>query len=129
TGTPNGRTDGASTGTTSTLLTPRLFAATRHFRASQLRTSTLTGTCGICNDDLVNQSFVEFAPEGSLGNFKSALGVFHYQFHYYLLRRYAVTAGLTITLPLVAPGTAPLMSSRLRSASTRTSSRFGVVTR
>src|SRR5690606_15741357 len=55
TGTPNRRTDGASTGTTSTLLTPRLFAATRHFRASQLRTSTLTGTSGISNDNLVNQ--------------------------------------------------------------------------
>ncbi len=39
------------------------------------------------------------------------------------------SAGRTITVPPAAPGTAPLISSRLRSISTRTTSRFCVVTR
>jgi hypothetical protein len=76
--------------------------------------------------DLVHQGLVESRTEGRFGHFDGA------ERHLHLIPcHFPLSASLdrrtTITLPPVAPGTAPLTSSRLRSASTRTTSRFCAV--
>ena len=113
-----------STGTSSpgTLLTPRLLAAATHIRTSLLCTSTLATSRHISGHDLMNQGLVKFFTEGGIGNGNALAATSDCQFHHTTPQ--AFTAGLIIRFPPVAPGTEPLISSRLRSASTRTISRL-----
>ncbi|MCY1433831.1 hypothetical protein D9M71_498710 [compost metagenome] len=78
--TPDGAADGASASTTGALLTPRLLATTRDFGTSLLSTGTLTTASHVGDDSLVNQSLVEFAAKGTLGDFDS-LSAIYIQLH------------------------------------------------
>src|SRR5690606_1967754 len=127
TATPDGAADSTGTSTASALLTERLGAATRYFGTGLLRASTLATASHIGHDCLVYQRFVEFTAEDTIGNF-DRLSAIYIQLHL-RFSPYALAAGRTTTSPPVAPGTAPLTSSRLRSASTRTTSRDCTVTR
>src|SRR5690606_35111886 len=125
--TPDRTTSGTGTSTTSALLTPWALTATSDIGTGLLAFGTLTTASHVGHDCLVNQGLVELATEGRVGHF-DRLSAIYIQLHL-RFSPYALTAGRTITSPPVAPGTAPLTSSRLRSASTRTTSRDCTVTR
>src|SRR5690606_19041837 len=127
--TPKRATNSAGTGTTSALLAPRLLAAATYLRARLLGFGTLARTRQICRHNLMYQRLVEILAEGDFrhsdGSSRGSIEI-----HPLIpLQAFALTAGRTITLEPGAPGTAPLISSRFFSASTRTTSRFWTVTR
>src|SRR5690606_2315165 len=124
---PQRAADGTGAGTTGTLLTERLGTATGHFGTALLSAGTLAAAGHVGHNCLVYQGLVEFTAEDTIGNL-DRLSAIYIQLHL-SISPYALTAGRTITSPPVAPGTAPLTSSRLRSASTRTTSRDCTVTR
>src|SRR5690606_2912457 len=127
--TPQRATNSTGTGTTSALLAPRLLAAATYLGARLLGFGTLARTRQICRHNLMYQRLVEILAEGDFrhsdGSSRGSIEI-----HPLIpLQAFALTAGRTIRSEPGAPGTAPLISSRFFSASTRTTSRFWTVTR
>ena len=116
------------TATLITLITllERLLAAATHFGTGLLSLRALTGTRHVGHDDLMHEGLVEFLAEGNFGQLDSCSGN-SLQVHVVLPQ--AFTDGRTMTSLPVAPGTAPLTTSTLRSTSTETISRPWMVTR
>ena len=76
-------------------------------------------------DDLVHEILAEFAVENAVGNRQLRPATNDGEFH--VLTPQPFVPGRTTTSPPGAPGTAPLMAIRPRSASTLTTSRFCVL--
>src|SRR5690606_22892791 len=74
--------------------------------------------------DLMNQVFLVLAAEHVVGDGDRLLAIESIQFHGWAPYFAALAAGRTITSPPGAPGTAPRIAIRPRSASMRTTSRF-----
>ena len=92
------------------------------------RARTLAGQIGRHN--LVDERLVEFGPEQAIGQLDGFLVILELHFHDRLRSAQAAfVADLTTTLPVAAPGTAPLTRIRFRSGSTRTTSRLSAVRR
>src|SRR5690606_13888344 len=113
-------------------LTPRLPGGVLNRIAAFLRAVAATCVSLIGNNDLVHQGFVELAAENGIGRgdrgLRLTLVVQELKFHNQApFLADIFTAGRTITLPSLWPGTAPLTNRRPRSASTRTMSRFWMV--
>src|SRR6202035_1796805 len=120
------------TSATRTLLAPRLLGRVLDLLAVFLCAVTATCVCLICNDDLMNQRLVVVTAEHDIGCIHTrtflTLCVQELKFHYFApFFRRVLMAGVTKTLPPFAPGTAPLMSSSLRSVSIRAITRFCTV--
>src|SRR5690606_7435819 len=109
------------------LLPLRLLGGAGDFRARLLRLGAGAAGVAVGDDDLVDQVLAELASEHRLGNGQRLFAVIDGKFH--RAAPQPLLAGRTITSPPGAPGTAPLMAIRPRSASTRTTSRFCVVWR
>ena len=144
---PDRRADRAGARRAAAFLRTRLAAAATHFRLGQLGLGARATGVAIRGDDLVHQRFVEFLAEGRVGNRELGAAIDNFEFHLghrlflgrscglgnlllgrrdllALLLRGAFTDGRTMTWPPSAPGTAPRISSRLRSTSISTILRF-----
>src|SRR5690606_25844379 len=120
----------AGAGAARALLAPRLAAAAADLRAGLLRFRARARVREIRRHHLVDQRLVVRRAEAHVGELERVAVALYFDFHRSYSAPFApFAAGRTITRPFGAPGTAPLTSSRLRSASTRTTSRFVIVTR
>jgi len=104
-----------------------------HLLAIFLRAGALTAIGTVGDDDLMDQIFVVLTIEHGLGHFhlgsRLTLVIQEFELHQFApLEMLAFTAGRTVTKPPLDPGTAPLMSNSWRASSTRTTSRFCIVT-
>src|SRR5690606_15758728 len=111
------------------LLAPWLDAAASDLGAGLLRLRAGAPAREIGHDDLMNERLVERRRERRVGELYRFAITVQIDLHFPSRGLPALTAGRTSTRPEIEPGTAPLTSSRLRSASTRTTSRFGCVVR
>src|SRR5690606_30215542 len=91
------------------------------------RTRACAGEIG--DDDLMNERLVERRRERSVRELDRFAVTVECDLHFPSRGLPAFAAGRIRTRPETEPGTAPLTRSRLRSASTRTTSRFGCVAR
>src|SRR5690606_21993701 len=116
-------------GTTRALLAPRLRAASADLGARLLRLGA--GSCAgeVGDDDLMDERFVERRRERSVRELDRIAVTVQCDLHFPSRGLPAFAAGRTSTRPETEPGTAPFTRSRLRSGSTRTTSRFGCVVR
>src|SRR3546814_799965 len=89
------------------------------------RLGTGAATVAIRNDDLMHQRLVEVAAEDRVGDRQLVVASNDGKFH--LDSPQPLLVGRTMTLPPGAPGTAPRIAIRPRSASTLTTSRPCVV--
>src|SRR3546814_12512678 len=110
---------------TATLLLLRLLGGAGDFRTGLLRLGTGATGVAVGNDHLVDQVLAELATEDLVGNRQRLLAVVDGKFH----RNAPLLVGRTITSPPGAPGTAPLIAIRPRSASNFTPSRPWVLCR
>src|SRR5690606_11389633 len=104
---------------TAALLLLRLLGGTGDLRTGLLRLGAGATGVAVGNDHLVDQVLAELAAEDLVGNRQRLLAVVDGKFH----RHAPLLVGRTITSPPGAPGTAPLIAIRPRSASTLTTSR------
>ncbi len=124
------RTAGALAGVAGALLLERLLATAADFGAGlgALRATATSGQLG--GDDLVHQRHVGLHAEHLVVEVEAAGvvagGVLHGDRCH--VGHLPFTALRTMTTPPLGPGTEPLTSSRLRSESAWTTSRFSVVT-
>ena len=125
---PDRATDRTGARAASTFLTPGLRTAATDSRAILLCFRTCATAREVGRNNLVNQRFVERNTECTLGNIHGTL-TFHFNFHRQGPQDFALIAGRTITRPPFDPGTAPRINNRLRSLSTRTTTRFCTVRR
>ncbi len=129
---PDRAANRAHAGTTRALLLPRLLAAAAHVGAILLglRAGTRAGQMG--RHDLMHERLVERGTERRIRELERAFTTLDFDFHRSIsCRSYLATAlmaGRTTSWPFSLPATAPFTSSRLRSASTLTTSRLIVVT-
>src|SRR5665213_619915 len=128
---PLRRTDRTLAGAAGPLLAPRLLAAAAHFVALLRRRGAGAGICQLAEDRAIDRIGLAVGRTAErsgrlLFAHDLALRVDH-------LRHYAVAFTLTdcctMTSPFFGPGTGPRTSSRFRSASARTISRFWCVMR
>src|SRR5690606_22840871 len=104
---------------TATLLLLRLLGGAGDFRAGLLRLGAGTAGIAVRDHDLVDQVLAELAAEDLVGYRHGLAAVIDGKFH----RHTPLLDGRTITSPPGAPGTAPRMAIRPRSASTFTTCR------
>src|SRR5699024_5031677 len=117
-----------STRTTSTLLAPWLAATVTNLTAVFLFAARSTCICLVCNYQLMHQGFVKFTPKHNIGSSdcRSSLTLIIQELEF-PDQAPLLIAGRTPPVLSVCPGTAPRTSSKLRSASTRTISKFCIV--
>src|SRR5690606_36518681 len=106
------------------LLTPRLRAAAANLGARLLRLRPRAGAREIRDDHLMNERLVERRRERRVGELDRFAVTVQCDLHFPSRGLPALTAGRIRTRPETEPGTAPFTRSRLRSTSTRTTSRF-----
>src|SRR3546814_303451 len=104
---------------TATLLLLRLLGGAGDFRTGLLRLGTGATGVAVGNDHLVYHVLAELSTEDLVGNRQRLLAVVDGKFH----RHAPLLVGRTITSPPGAPGTAPRIAIRPRSASTLTTCR------
>src|SRR5574343_13694 len=128
--TPQRRRRHTSTGVACAFLLERLLGGVLDLFTVFLGTGALTRIGLVGHHDLVDQGFVVFTTKHGLGGFHfgSGLTLVIQEFELHQFAPLALTAGRTVTKPPLEPGMAPLIRSRPRASSTRTTSRFWVVT-
>src|SRR5690606_20555491 len=126
-----GAANGAGTGPPGALLAPGLPVAAGHRGAVLLRAGTGTRRRQVRDHYLVDQRLLEIDTEHGVAQIDVARGgafeALNVHLHFRILRqdcRERLTDGVTMTSCPLGPGIDPLTSSRLRSVSMRTTSRF-----
>ena len=128
---PLGSAGGTLTGAAGALLTIGLLAAAGNFTAGLGALGALTAVGEVSHDHLMENGLVDGLTKYILGKLDIANDltgniVQCYVRHFFFPPYFTVL--FTVTMVPLAPGMAPLMSSRFRAASTRATSRFWTVT-